>query len=70
MKDKGILSPAELSLVRKLSQPEPFAPTSDERAILAAFKKQGIVKVHRDGSIEVTGRGADRYIESRYGPAA
>ena len=65
-----ILSAAELFLLRKLCQPESFVPTSDERAILEDFKKRGIVKVHRDGSIEVTGRGADRYIESRYGPAA
>jgi len=65
-----ILSAAELFLLRKLCQPESFAPTSDERTILVAFKKQGIVKVHRDGAIEVTGRGADRYIESRYRPMA
>jgi hypothetical protein len=70
MKSKRILSPAELVLVRKLCRPAPFMPTSEERAILEEFKKEGIVKVHRDGSIEVTEHGADRAIESRYGPAA
>ena len=70
MKDKKILSAGQLSLLRKLCQPAPFAPTSEERAILEEFKKRKIVKVHGDGSVEVTDHGADRYIESRYGPAA
>jgi hypothetical protein len=67
MKDKGILSAEELSLIKKLCQPEPFFPTLTERTILECFKKQGIVKVHRDGSVEVTERGAERYVESKYG---
>jgi len=70
LKDKKILSAGELSLLKKLCQPAPFAPTSEERTILEDFKKQGIVKVHKDGSIEVTDHGADRYVESRYGVMA
>lgn len=70
MKGKKVLSAAELLLVKKLCQPVPFTPSSEERVIIEDFKKTGIVKIHGDGSIEVTEHGADRYIESRYGPAA
>ena len=70
MKGKRVLSPAELVFLKKLCQPAPFVPTPEERAIFEDFKKQGIVRVHDDGSLEVTDLGADCYVESRYGMIA
>lgn len=57
-----ILTPDEVVFIKKLCQPAPFAATPAEVAMLDAFKSKGIVKVHWDGSIEVSDFGADCYI--------
>jgi hypothetical protein len=60
-----ILSPEEARFVKKLCQPSAFTPTFAERVMLEVFLKDGLVKRHRDGSVEVTEYGADCYIQSR-----
>jgi hypothetical protein len=56
-----ILSQDEIIFLKKLCRPDPFAPTSFEVAILGIFRKEGIVKTFKDGSVEVTDRGAECY---------
>lgn len=64
-KKRPALGPEEMSLVKKLCRPEAFAATVEECAIMAQFMKDGIVKSHNDGTIELTEKGADLYIRSR-----
>lgn len=68
------LDAREIAFLKKLCGPAPFAPDGDEALMLRDFESRRIVKIHRnaDGSsdVEVTNHGADRYIESEYGPAA
>jgi hypothetical protein len=60
-KMKKYLSTEEMAFLKKLCQPESFMPTFPERVMLEVFLKEGIAKRHRDGSIEVTNRGANCY---------
>lgn len=67
------LDAREIAFLKRLCGPAPFAPDEDEALMLRDFESRRIVKIHRnaDGSseVEVTGHGADCYIESKYGPA-
>lgn len=56
----------EVALIKKLCQPNAFWATPEEAAALKSLRLRGFVMRHRDGSFEVTDRGADAYIDSVY----
>jgi len=58
---KKYFTEPEIAFLLKLCQPKAFEPTVAEREMLEVFLKERIAKRHRDGSIEVTDRGADVY---------
>jgi hypothetical protein len=66
-KMKIILGSEERAFIKKLCQPQSFIPTFPERVMLERFRRDGLVRDHEDGSIEVTDFGADCYIASGRG---
>ena len=58
------MTPKQKAFVKKLCQPEPFFPTPAERAMLAIFLRNKWLRYHADGSVELTMRGANAYLET------
>jgi len=66
-KEPRILGAREMSLVYRLSRPDSFFATAEEKQIIDRFAAEGIVKVYpgeMSSEIEVTNLGAECWYET------
>ena len=67
MKDARVLSAREMSVVFRLSKPERFSATPEEKGLIDRFEAEGIVKVYPgeiSTEVEVTKFGAECFFET------